>query len=158
MNDVSSQDDKITKEVHLVVDQPVVLKFRSQDVIHSAYLPHFRVQMNCVPGITTQFAFAPNKTTKEMRSDPKIIRQMNDLNDKINEMSNSEKIKFLAPLGKSIKDLPLEFDYVLLCNKICGSAHFNMQMKFIVETEDEYNEWINQQETISQKLLTQNTE
>jgi cytochrome c oxidase subunit 2 len=29
---------------------------RSQDV-HSAYMPYFRAQMNCVPGMVTQFAF-----------------------------------------------------------------------------------------------------
>jgi len=49
----------------LPVDQEVVLKLRSQDVIHSAYMPHFRVQMNCVPGLSTQFAFTPTMTTKE---------------------------------------------------------------------------------------------
>jgi cytochrome c oxidase subunit 2 len=30
---------------------------RSQDVLHSAYMPYFRAQMNCVPGMVTQFAF-----------------------------------------------------------------------------------------------------
>ena len=66
MLDVNSADDKMTREVHLVVDEPVLLKFRSQDVIHSAFLPHFRVQMNCVPGMTTQFGFTPTKTTAQM--------------------------------------------------------------------------------------------
>ena len=27
----------------------ILFKFRSQDVLHSAYMPHFRAQMNCVP-------------------------------------------------------------------------------------------------------------
>jgi len=49
----------------LPVNKEVLLKFRSQDVIHSAYLPHFRVQMNCVPGLSTQFAFTPTITTKD---------------------------------------------------------------------------------------------
>ena len=51
----------------LPVNQEVLLKLRSQDVIHSAYMPHFRVQMNCVPGLSTQFAFTPTMTTKEYR-------------------------------------------------------------------------------------------
>ena len=51
----------------LPVNKEVLLKFRSQDVIHSAYLPHFRVQMNCVPGLSTQFAFTPTMTTEEYR-------------------------------------------------------------------------------------------
>ena len=120
MLDVNSSDDKMAREVHLVVNEPVLLKFRSQDVIHSAFLPHFRVQMNCVPGITTQFGFTPNKTTAEMKE--------------------SEGA---------------DFEYVLLCNKICGASHFNMQMKFIVETQEEYDLWIASQDNLEKKLLTQ---
>ncbi|MDZ7848811.1 MAG: hypothetical protein U5L96_19930 [Owenweeksia sp.] len=26
-------------------------------------------------------------------------------------------------------DDPYQFDYILMCNKICGSAHYNMKMK-----------------------------
>jgi len=119
MLDVNSADDKMTREVHLVVDEPVLLKFRSQDVIHSAFLPHFRVQMNCVPGMTTQFGFTPTKTTAQMKE--------------------SEGA---------------DFEYVLLCNKICGASHFNMQMKFIVETQEEYDIWIASQDNLEKKLLT----
>ena len=119
INDKNAADDIVVREVHLPVNKPVLLKFRSRDVIHSAFLPHFRVQMNCVPGLSTQFAFTPTKTTAEMKEDE----------------------------GE-------EFEYVLLCNKICGSAHFNMQMKFIVESEDDYNKWINSQKTV-QNSLTQ---
>jgi cytochrome c oxidase subunit 2 len=120
MLDVNSADDKMAREVHLVVNEPVLLKFRSQDVIHSAFLPHFRVQMNCVPGISTQFGFTPNKTTAQMKE--------------------SEGA---------------DFEYVLLCNKICGASHFNMQMKFIVETQEEYDIWIASQDNLEKKLLTQ---
>ncbi|MDZ7848810.1 MAG: hypothetical protein U5L96_19925 [Owenweeksia sp.] len=51
----------------LPVNREVLFKFRSQDVIHSAFLPHFRVQMNVVPGTKTQFRFIPNETTAEIR-------------------------------------------------------------------------------------------
>jgi cytochrome c oxidase subunit 2 len=117
MEDVNAKDDIVTREVHLVVGKPVLLKFRSQDVIHSAYLPHFRVQMNCVPGMTTQFAFTPTLTTAEMKEQE----------------------------GEN-------FDFILLCNKICGIAHYNMQMKFIVESEEDYNTWIASQKTLKNTL------
>lgn len=39
-----------------------------------------------------------------------------------------------------------EFDYVLLCNKVCGAAHFNMQMKVVVETQEQYESWLEQQD------------
>ena len=48
-----------------------------------------------------------------------------------------------------------DFEYVLLCNKICGVAHYNMQMKVIVETKEEYDTWLSEQSTLSEKLLTQ---
>jgi len=117
INDKNAADDIVVREVHLPVNKPVLLKFRSQDVIHSAFLPHFRVQMNCVPGLSTQFAFTPTKTTSEMKE------------------SEGE-----------------DFEYVLLCNKICGSAHFNMQMKFVVESEEDYNKWISSQKTLQNTL------
>jgi cytochrome c oxidase subunit 2 len=37
------------------------------------------------------------------------------------------------------------FDYVLLCNKICGTGHYNMQVKVTVVTEQEYQEWLAKQ-------------
>ncbi len=43
--------------------------FRSKDVLHSAYFPHFRAQMNCVPGMTTQFTFKPRYTAEEMKKE-----------------------------------------------------------------------------------------
>jgi cytochrome c oxidase subunit 2 len=45
-----------------------------------------------------------------------------------------------------------DFEYVMLCNKICGSAHFNMQMKFVVESEEDYNKWISAQKTVQNTL------
>lgn len=62
-----AEDDNVVQEIALVKDRPFEFKFRARDVIHSAYMPHFRMQMNCVPGIPTSFWFIPTKSTKEMR-------------------------------------------------------------------------------------------
>ena len=56
-----------------------------------------------------------------------------------------------AAAGEPDSD-PWEFDYVLLCNKICGKSHYNMQMKIIVETEDEYRSWLASQQTFGQMM------
>ena len=58
-SDPNAQDDIITTELHLPVGRPILFKMRSQDVLHSATMPHFRAKMNCDPGILTQFAFNP---------------------------------------------------------------------------------------------------
>lgn len=102
-------DDKIVKaEFHIPVGKEVAFQFRSQDVIHSAYMPHFRAQMNTVPGMITKFKFVPTITTDSMR----IITGNPD------------------------------FNYVLLCNKICGASHYNMKMDIIVESQEDYEKWL----------------
>ena len=45
-----------------------------------------------------------------------------------------------------------EFVYLLLCNKKCGSNHFNMQMKIVVDTEEDYNTWLAEQATIAETI------
>lgn len=66
--DKLAMDDFIVKDtLYLCKDQQYEFKFRSKDVLHSAYFPHFRAQMNTVPGLTTRFKFTPDKTTAEMR-------------------------------------------------------------------------------------------
>lgn len=110
----AGSDDKIVKgEVHIPVGKEVEFVFRSQDVIHSAYMPHFRAQMNTVPGVPTRFKMTPTITTKEMR-----------------QKLNNET-----------------FNYILLCNKVCGAAHYNMKMDVIVETQEEYDTWLAKQKT-----------
>lgn len=111
IRDENSWDDIVVSELHLPVNKEILFKFRSQDILHSAYMPHFRLQMNCVPGMITQFAFTPTITTQEMQE----------------ETNNPE------------------FEYVLLCNKICGSSHWNMQLPIIVESEEDYEKWLSEQ-------------
>ena len=66
-NDPHAKDDIITSELHLPKDQQVLLKIRSRDVIHSVYLPHFRVQMYAQPGMDNTFKFTPTISSAEMK-------------------------------------------------------------------------------------------
>lgn len=109
--DRKSWDDKLAGEIVLPVNRPVRVMIGSKDVLHSFYIPDFRVQMNSVPGMPTYFQFTPTVTTQEIRE------KRNDPN----------------------------YDYTLLCAKICGAGHYNMQTKVRVVSEQEYNEWIAKQ-------------
>lgn len=106
--------DAIVGNDVVVADSLVLLKgqnynfsFRSKDVIHSAYFPHFRAQMNTVPGMTTYFKMQPIYTTDEMKE------LMNDDN----------------------------FEYILMCNKICGGSHYKMKMAVKVLDPEDYLNW-----------------
>jgi cytochrome c oxidase subunit 2 len=146
ISDPNAQDDKVVSELHLPIGRKVLFKMRSQDVLHSAYMPHFRAQMNCVPGMITQFAFTPNMTTEDMRLEEEVISKV----ENINKIRTKKNIGLIAK-GEEELDM-YEFDFLLLCNKICGSNHFNMQMKIIVETEEEYNAWLAEQAPLAVTL------
>lgn len=110
-NDQSAWDDINAGDIVLPVNRSVRFSIISKDIIHSFYIPDFRVQINAVPGMTNYFQFTPTVTTQDMR-------------DRMNDQS---------------------YDYVMLCAKICGEAHYNMQKKVVVVTEEEYKEWLAQQ-------------
>ncbi|MFM7565814.1 MAG: cytochrome c oxidase subunit II [Flavobacteriales bacterium] len=106
--DASAYNDIIVEDkLVLRKNTPYEFSFRAEDVIHSAFFPHFRAQINTVPGLITRLKFTPTMTTKEYRV---------------------------------IKNLPT-FNYILLCNKICGSGHYQMKMLVEVLDEKEYDAW-----------------
>lgn len=150
--DPNAQDDIVVNELHLPKGKKVLFKIRSQDVLHSAYMPHFRAQMNCVPGMVTQFAFTPIITTAEMRQDPAIVEKVNTINQ-----IRAKKSEVLKAKGEEGLE-PYTFDYLLLCNKICGASHYNMQMKIVVESADEFKNWLKDKPTFGEALKAQNTE
>ena len=49
-----------SSELHLPVDQQVVLKMESVDVIHSFWVPEFRLKQDVVPGRTTEYRITPD--------------------------------------------------------------------------------------------------
>jgi cytochrome c oxidase subunit 2 len=93
--------------LYLMKGQEYEFNFRAKDVIHSAFFPHFRAQMNTVPGMTTRFKFTSILTTNEMR------------------------VKMNNP----------KFNFILMCNKICGSSHYKMKLMVVVLNKSEYKAW-----------------
>ncbi len=67
IKDPASMDDFVAREIHIPKGKTVVFQIRSRDVLHSVFLPHFRVKMDAVPGMPTQFKFVPTLTTEEAR-------------------------------------------------------------------------------------------
>ena len=115
LSDPACFDDFLPTQLVIPVNKPVLLKIRGRDVIHSVYNPHFRLQMNAVPGMPTQFWFVPTVTTAEMREQT---------------------------------DNP-DFNYELVCNKICGKSHYGMRGVITVLTQEEYDAWYKEQQESS---------
>jgi len=62
--DPNGQDDVLvsSQELHLPVDQPVKLLFRSKDVLHNYTVAQFRVKMDMVPGMISYMWLTPTRT------------------------------------------------------------------------------------------------
>ena len=107
IDDLVNDDVILGDSLVLLVGQKYNFAMRAKDVLHSAYFPHFRAQMNTVPGMTTYFKLQPIYTTSEMK-----------------DIMEDEK-----------------FEYVLMCNKICGGSHYKMKMAVTVLGPEEYLNW-----------------
>ncbi|KAA5533347.1 cytochrome c oxidase subunit II [Taibaiella lutea] len=112
-NDIAAKDDIIVQngELHIVKQHNVQLVINSRDVIHDVGLPHFRMKMDAVPGITTTMWFTPKFTTDEMK----------------NKTGNPD------------------FVYEISCDQMCGKGHYSMRGTVIVQTENEFKEWLSKQ-------------
>ncbi len=104
-------------EIHIPVNQQIDFKCNARDVMHGMWFPHFRTQINCVPGMTTDVHFVPTITTAEMR--------------------------------KIMKDTT--YNYILICNRVCGAGHYTMVSTVIVDSPEEFKAWLAKQKTFGQK-------
>lgn len=130
-SDQASLDDFMPGELHLPKGKDVMLKIRSRDVLHSVFLPHFRVKMDAVPGMPTSFYFKPTKSTKDMREELSKEKRWQELDDK-------GKPKWQS------------FNYELACTEICGNSHFAMKLRVVVDDEEDFNKWFTSQKPWAQ--------
>jgi len=60
---VGTPDDiQLANDLHLPVNEEIVLQIKSADVLHSFFLPNLRVKQDVVPGMKQFVWFEPNKT------------------------------------------------------------------------------------------------
>lgn len=98
----------ISGEIHAPVNRPVELKMVAGDVIHSFWLPEFRIKQDVVPGRETLLSFVPN----------------------------------------------LIGSYPIICAELCGSYHGGMKTTLYVESQEDYDKWV-QNNTFASNNLDQ---
>ncbi len=83
-------------EFHVPVGQQVLFKMNAQDVIHSFWVPEWRIKKDNVPGITTEAVITPDKVGT----------------------------------------------YQLICTELCGAGHATMRAIVVVESQEDYENWL----------------
>jgi cytochrome c oxidase subunit 2 len=112
-------DDDVTTTnfLHVPVDTNVTVLLRSQDVIHSFFLPNLRLKQDTVPGLTIAQWFRALKTTDAAR-------------------------KERAALGDAGAD---KFEFEIACAELCGIGHTTMRGFLRVHEKDAFFKWIDGQ-------------
>lgn len=138
-DDQNSFDDIVyTTEIHVLVNQPVIFKLHALDVLHSFYLPFFRVKMDCVPGIPTQFWMKPTITTDSMRT---ILKDHSYYWREINPKTNKPRYE--------------TFTYELACAELCGKSHWTMRLPLYVDTEEQFALWQSEQKSYYELMVAE---
>ena len=93
-----------TREFHVPVGRQLELELRALDVLHSFWVPEWRIKRDLVPG-------APCCSIDD------------------NVLVTPDK----------------EGTYSLICTELCGIGHATMRTTVVVESEEEFQEWVSKQ-------------
>lgn len=126
-NDPKNWDDFKPDEIVLPKGKKVRVRINSRDVLHSFYLPHFKVKMDAVPGLPTYFVFTPTLTTEEYKNNLKKYPEWNVPADPAD------------PQGKKRWEA---FTFELACAELCGDSHFAMRRAVRVVSPEQYDAWV----------------
>jgi cytochrome c oxidase subunit 2 len=125
-------DVRAVNEVHCVKDKMMWIHLRTQDVIHSFFLPHMRLKQDALPGKTILVWFQPIAANCQKVG-----------NEWVDGRRLDEK--------KGWVDDP-EYVWELACAEFCGSRHSLMRGKvFVHETQEDYNDWLKSAEAYSRQ-------
>jgi len=157
--------------LHVPVDTKVTVLLRTQDVLHSFFLPNLRLKQDSVPGLTIGVWFEAKRTTDQGRADyrarleedrahlgPRVER---DLRQAVFEGLPAER-KNAAEEEKEwqrlLAEKPLEaripewieakvarFDYEIACAELCGLGHTRMRGTLVVQSKEDFFQWLDKE-------------
>jgi cytochrome c oxidase subunit 2 len=123
----------IEGEKVLVVPQgkPVRLTMTSKDVLHSFFVPDFRIKKDVVPGRYTVIWFQADEV---FAARPDQGRGPNDAGDMVDGLGVGE--------------------HQVFCTEYCGTNHSRMYSRVQVMPQEEYDAWVKEKTTFDPSTLT----
>ncbi len=125
-------------ELHILVNEPTKLTMRSDDVIHSLYVPAFRAKKDVVPGRYNYMWFQP--TVASQKVDEETLKKAQELY-KGQPWDYDRKWNVDGKEVQFTRDGYTFFD--LYCAEYCGKDHSMMQTVVVVhKTREDLDAWI----------------
>ena len=164
--DPHAKDDIVTlNQLHLPVNRPVIIEITTKDVIHSFFLPVMRVKQDAIPGMLIPIHFIPTKTSDQMREelattitlpttkslDSSVAMEDYQAKDgsvlvKKGRSINGEAAAKLVENGITSVRIGPRYPAEIACAQLCGLGHYRMKGYLSIDTEQQYQAWIKDQE------------
>src|SRR5580658_2971811 len=164
--DPHAKDDIVTlNQLHLPVNRPAVIEITTKDVIHSFFLPVMRVKQDAIPGMLIPIHFIPTKTSDEMREelastithptdknlDSSVAMQDYQSKDgsvlvKKGHAISADTAAKLVENGVTTINMGPRDPAEIACAQLCGLGHYRMRGYLTIDTEEQYEAWIKDQE------------
>lgn len=120
-------------ELHVVVNEPTRLLMKSSDVIHSLFVPAFRIKRDVVPGRYSVLWFEATKASEQVS--PEELAAAKEKFKKENNGVFDAKVAGFNEYGYKYYDL--------YCTEYCGKDHSIMQTVVVVhETKEDLQKWL----------------
>jgi cytochrome c oxidase subunit 2 len=118
----TADDVYSTGDLHVPKGRKVLLKGRSQDVLHSFFVPSLRLKQDIVPGLNMPIWFEATKTSKQAAQ------------ERLKREGKPETPENLATALISCWDIA--------CAELCGLGHSRMRGQLVVEEPAEFQAWL----------------
>ncbi len=167
--DPDAKDDITTiNQLHIPVGKRILIYLTSKDVIHSFALPLLRVKQDAIPGESIPVSFTATMTTAEIREKMKrtfplekgkIPPHLTSMiaaasytgrdgstlltkGDPITEDAIAQLLEAGVTSIEATQDTPTE----IACAQLCGLGHYRMRGTLVLETPDEFDQWLKEEE------------
>ena len=124
-------DVRLVNEVHCIKGQKTLVHLKTQDVIHSFFLPHMRLKQDALPGKTIPVWFQAEDSNCHKEGGEWVDGMRHD-----------------AAKGW-VKDP--KYIWELACAEYCGSRHSLMRGKLYVHEPDDFLDWLKSAEAAMKK-------
>lgn len=122
-------------ELHILLDEPTKLSMRSSDVIHSLFIPAFRVKKDVVPGRYNYMWFQATVPSEKVPEETLAAA----IRENEGQAWDYDQHQF-TPDGYRFFDL--------YCAEYCGKDHSQMQSVVVVhKTQEDLDAWIKENST-----------
>ncbi len=162
----AAKDDVTTINImHIPVNQKVIVRLSSKDVIHSFWIPMLRVKQDAVPGMNIPIWFEANSTSAQVRALMTRTVSLPDSDGQARFLRTYKHYATMKPYGDHAAGTTITAEHLaalhsagaaevdiaprepieIHCAQLCGLQHYSMRGFLTVESQEDFDAWLKEQ-------------